>query len=430
MNLSALQLDLINEYLRVSPLAGRRRISKDLNLPEGTVGRALRRLREGDSNSGPEKEEGSKYNFKETSGEAEITSSKVVTLNDLIAHGEVNLKIWEVERFTSNKSETVVRDPSGTSNIIPRYQIKAFFKRRRSSDLTPERLRELVKSAVVGALAVKVCPRPCKLAVDDPHMLEVSLPDIHVGKLVWGAENGGKPYDSKIALELAITAATNLWNKAGFFAIDRVLLPLGSDLWNTDNSTNTTTAGTPQDSDSRWQKVFSAGVELAIALIEMHRGKTPGGVDVLMIPGNHDGTRTFYAGVVLEERYRNCPDVRINNSPNPRKYFRFGTNLLGFTHGDKEKHDKLPMLLATECPKDWFETTHREFHVGHLHQMRETRYVAGIEHGAVRVRILPSLSGCDAWHHSSGYVGSRRAAEAYVWSFKNGYVGHFSHSVA
>jgi hypothetical protein len=308
------------------------------------------------------------------------------------------------------------------------HEIKAWFKRRAFA-VDEAFIRGVVKSAVDGIVNRKPKKPALKLAVADPHMLEISIPDIHIGKLVWGPETGGASYDSKIATQLALDAAANLWSKASVFPISRILLPLGSDLFHTDTINNTTTAGTAVDSDSRWQKSFRMGVELAIELIEFSRSKTPDGVDVLMIPGNHDFTRTAYLGLVLEMMYRNCPDVRINNSPNPRKYFRFGTTLLGFTHGDKEKHDRLPLIMAGERAKDWSETTHKEIHLGHLHSMRETRYVAGNEHGPVRVRILPSLCATDQWHNSSGFVGALRAAEAYVWSYGTGYVGHLSYSV-
>jgi hypothetical protein len=60
--------------------------------------------------------------------------------------------------------------------------------------------------------------------------------------------------------------------------------------------------------------------------------------------------------------------------------------------------------------------------------MKETRHVSADTFGSVRVRVLPSLSGTDAWHYRKGYVGSMRAAEAYLWSYDDGYAGHFSAS--
>lgn len=428
------RLQLIRNFLVSNPEAGERTVSKALNLPRSSTGRALRFIRSGVSMASvaaasPVPKEGQQVEFSEKKGEATLTSKRVLTLADLIEHTKVDLKVWSVERFVSNKFEQASKDDLDRVTVTPLFQVKAFFVRRAEAELSEEFVRASVEKALAGIRPPKASFRGQKIEVADPHMLEISIPDIHIGKLVWGPETGGASYDSKIATRLALDAAENLWSKACVFPISRILLPLGSDLFHTDTINNTTTAGTAVDSDSRWQKSFRMGVELAIELIEFSRSKTPDGVDVLMIPGNHDFTRTAYLGLVLEMMYRNCPDVRINNSPNPRKYFRFGTTLLGFTHGDKEKHDRLPLIMAGEKPTEWAETTHREIHLGHLHSMRETRYVAGNEHGHVRVRILPSLCATDSWHHSSGFVGSQRAAEAYIWAFKAGYVGHLSYTV-
>jgi hypothetical protein len=265
------------------------------------------------------------------------------------------------------------------------------------------------------------------MGVDDPHLLEVSLPDIHVGKLTWAPEVG-KSYDLKIAPTLAMQAAHNLWSKASVFPIQRILLPLGNDYFNVNNAAGTTAGGTPQDEDGRWKRSFRVGCKLAVELIEFFRGKAADGIDVMIVPGNHDPERIYYLGMYLEGVYGGTTDVRVNNGEKSRKFFRYGTTLLGFTHGHGEKHDKLPLIMAGEASRDWAETTHHEWHLGHLHHSRETRYHTGQEFGPVRVRILPSLCPADEWHFSSGYVGSQRAAEAYLWSYKNGYTGHLSYS--
>jgi hypothetical protein len=65
-----------------------------------------------------------------------------------------------------------------------------------------------------------------------------------------------------------------------------------------------------------------------------------------------------------------------------------------------------------------------EFHVGHFHIMRAFED----SFSGTRVRYLPTLSGHDAWHNTSGY-NDRRASEAYLWNYKHGYAGHYSFNV-
>ena len=116
--------------------------------------------------------------------------------------------------------------------------------------------------------------------------------------------------------------------------------------------------------------------------------------------------------------------------PKPRKYVRYGRVLLGITHGNEEKHSSLPTIMASECPEHWGQTTTRVWHIGHLHKKKQVHFIGTDTIDGVIVTTLPALCATDAWHHLKGYVNPHRAAEAYIWSKKRGYVGHFSANVA
>jgi hypothetical protein len=96
-----------------------------------------------------------------------------------------------------------------------------------------------------------------------------------------------------------------------------------------------------------------------------------------------------------------------------RKYHRYGDVLLGYTHGDMEPVQSLPLIMADECP-DWSKTRIREWHIGHLHKSKEFAMLTLDESRGIRVRHLPSLSGPDAWHTAKGYR-SLKQADAFVW---------------
>jgi hypothetical protein len=81
--------------------------------------------------------------------------------------------------------------------------------------------------------------------------------------------------------------------------------------------------------------------------------------------------------------------------------------------------------MAVEESERWAATTHREFHVGHLHTKRTTEPVTVDDKLGVTVRILRSLSGVDAWHASKGYI-STRGAEAFVYRKAGGVVANFT----
>jgi hypothetical protein len=261
---------------------------------------------------------------------------------------------------------------------------------------------------------------------DERHLLEISPVDLHVGKYAWG-EEAGEDYDITIAERVFTEAIDDLLHRASVYTLEKIVLVVGNDLLQTDTLQGTTTAGTYVDTDSRYIKSFRRA--RAINSWAIHRCATIAPVEVQIIPGNHDSLTAFHVGEVLEAEFENDPRVTVNNGARRRKYLRYGVTLLGWTHGNEEKTQDLPLIMAQEEPEAWGQTLHREWHIGHLHKMKETRYTAGDSFNGVRVRILPSLCAPDAWHYTRGFVKERRACEAYLWNRKSGYAGHFSSNV-
>lgn len=259
------------------------------------------------------------------------------------------------------------------------------------------------------------------------YLIEICAADLHLGKLAYGKETGLGDYDIKIASSLFQEKILEILSNVSSFKPNRFLFVVGNDFFHTE-STGLTTKGTPQHTDSRWQKVFEIGMSLITQMTDLMLTIAP--VDIVCVPGNHDNASNFYLGCALSAFYRNCKNVKVDNTPTQRKYVRFGTNLLGFTHGDKEKHDSLPMIMATERSKDWAETTCREFHIGHWHQRGAIKYSQYETTDGVVVRKLPSLSEIDAWHSSMGYCMSDRALECYIYELTTGYCGHISANFA
>jgi len=204
--------------------------------------------------------------------------------------------------------------------------------------------------------------------------------------------------------------------------ISKILIPLGNDFYNVDNKFNTTTAGTPQQEDTRWQKTFKAARELAVEVIDGLSSIAP--VDVLIIVGNHDEERTFFLGDSLESFYHRNQNVNINNSPMKRKYYSFGKVLIGFTHGYWEKPEKLPFLMPTEQPERWAETIHREWHLGDKHHKKDLLYRTEDTNG-VTIRYLRALSATDTWHFDKGYIGAPRGAEGFLWHPVEGLIAQY-----
>jgi hypothetical protein len=296
--------------------------------------------------------------------------------------------------------------------VTPLYQVKAWLKRKVALLAARAEVEALLAEARKGLPTIKaLAPKAPKSG----YMLELNIADLHNGKLAWSGETGHESYDTRIAESIHDAAVEALLQRTSAYQFDEIVLAVGNDLLHVDSRANQTTAGTPQDTDSRYYKVFLSTRRMTQRAIE--RCRKLARVRVVMVPGNHDRDSVWHLGDSLSCVYDGCKDVVIDNAPTQRKYVEFGKVLLMLTHGDKGKRADYPLLMATERPDMFGRTRFREAHTGHFHQTQVQEW-----HG-VRVRILPSLAGVDAWHAENTYTGNIRAAEAFIWSASEGLVG-------
>jgi predicted phosphodiesterase len=354
--------------------------------------------------------------FSGDKGEAESVDSKVRTLEDLLAMCQVDEELWAVERYVVNKWEVAFSDKKNEEL----YQVKAWLVRKKAAVDLKKILEQFVIRAESKAPIFKI---PARKTLNTGRLLEISIPDVHLAKLCWPKETRFEGWDIKLSPEGYKDAAYSLLETARSGLPERILLPIGNDFFNSDNIQGTTTAGTPQSQseDSRWQKTFETGCELLTEVIETLATEFP--VDVVVVPGNHDYERCFYLGQYIKAWFKNHANVTVDNSPTQRKYYVFGQNLLGFTHGNEEKHDKLPMIMANEQKENWSKTKYREIHLGHLHQEIVKEF------SGVKVRVIPSLCPPDSWHVSKGYVGSMRGAQAFLYDSEFGLVATYYYNL-
>lgn len=255
----------------------------------------------------------------------------------------------------------------------------------------------------------KIKYKKCK----DPILYEISLPDIHYGKITDEPEDTIEKH--------YIRAIMDLHRKADGLNIDRFLLPVGNDGLNSEGMSRATTKGTPQQDNKRWRETFRGYWHLVTKAIDYLTQFAP--VDVIVVQGNHDFERMFYAGEVLAALYKNNKNVTVDNSLDARKYYEYGVNMIMFTHGDKEKTQELPLLIATEQPEMWSRAKVREIHCGHKHKEMLNEYMG------TKVRFIPSICGNDLWHKTQGYVGTLRCGQAYIWNKTRGLEGYLQTNI-
>ena len=248
--------------------------------------------------------------------------------------------------------------------------------------------------------------------VQDAVVYEISLPDIHYGKYT------GQTLDE--AEEEYMNAIKELLVKAQGLNIERILLPIGNDGMNSEGYSRATTKGTPQQDSAEWQETFVGYCNLMVRAINYLAQSAP--VDVVVVQGNHDYERMFYAGEFLRAFFLNDERVIIDNGYDSRKYYKYGVNLIMFTHGDKEKPAEMPLIMATEQPLLFAQTKFREVHCGHMHKEMVNEY------RGIKVRFIPSICANDAWHKMMGYE-AKRTGQAHIWSKERGYEGYLQTNI-
>lgn len=255
-------------------------------------------------------------------------------------------------------------------------------------------------------------PRKQRNPIVEPVAYEISLPDIHYGKL----------HDLNLTQveDQYMMVVEDLVRKAAGLEIEKFILPIGNDGMNSEGMRGTTTKGTPQQDSGGWKDTFRGYWQLMTTAVDFLKEKAP--VDIIVISGNHDYERMFYAGDVLAGWYRNDANVTVDNSYESRKYYEYGTNMIMFTHGDKEKPADMPLIMATEKPEMFARTEHREVHCGHLHKEMVNEY------RGIKVRFIPSICPNDEWHKQMGYE-AKRTGQAYIWNKFTGLEGYLQSNV-
>ena len=354
-----------------------------------------------------------------------ITAKPIKSLEDAVKACNVDTKVWHVKgwkcttwtvgmklRKTKDSNEEVVQ--------TQQYRVSLTLVRIVQRHITDG--LEAIYSRFVGQAKNNSIPASVvKPKSKESYLGVVGLFDSHFGKLCWAKETGAS-YDLKIAETVYRNAVSDLIEESAHRRIDRWLFPIGNDFFHIDNSRNTTFNGTPQDVDGRYAKIVESGFMSTVWAVE--RLMKTGQVDVLWIPGNHDPTVSFHLAMFLSAWFRNAKNVTVDVGPSPRKYYTYGKTLLGLTHGNEEKHDQLPTLMATERPTEWSNTICREWLLGHMHRSRQWVTKPVDTYNGTTVRVLRSITGTDSWHHRKGYVGAEPGAEIYFYGQSRGYAGH------
>ena len=245
------------------------------------------------------------------------------------------------------------------------------------------------------ALSDFTCQPTEKPTHTDKELLAVyPMGDPHIGMYAW-SEESGEDFDLKIASD-DLRKATNALVDRSPPAETAVILNLG-DFFHSDNMQNRTArSGNALDVDGRWAKVLKTGIELMIE-ITISALKKHDNVVVKNIIGNHDDHSSIFLGLAMQKYFHNEPRVTVDCQPAKYWFYQFGKVLIGSTHGDTAKPDKLPQIMAADRPKEWGDTEYRYWYTGHIHSRNSIEFV-GCTWESFR-----NLAPNDSWHQGMGY---------------------------
>lgn len=347
-------------------------------------------------------------------GHISTNSTKWKTLDEAIEAANVDLDVWEVDRYIINSWDVTMKiDETPTTKT--NYQIKVWLKR-----ICADSKMEAIEAVVDRLMAkpIKLSNPPKKKQGDVA--LEICLFDNHFGLLAWEDETGGN-YDLKIADTYYMNAVHDLLAKSAHLKIDRIIFPIGQDFFHINSPSMTTPkAHNRLDVDGRFAKVLEAGKMSVLKAIEACRQVAT--VDVMWIPGNHDPETSYSLIQIAAAYYRNDKRVNVDTSPRARKCVVYGVNAIGLTHGCDEPAKSLPSIFRDDF-REWADAKHKEIHIGHTHKKKEMDFVTADTFQKTTVRTIPSLCATDAWHYSKGYIGKIKAAQAFLWHKTDGLLG-------
>lgn len=259
-----------------------------------------------------------------------------------------------------------------------------------------EKAREWIETLAKNIKPIQ--PVAAKGLYGDDTLTVIPFGDPHFGALSWKQETGDD-YDLAIA-ERDLCGAVDHLVKCTPRSKECLIVNLGDFLHFDNNSAETTRGHNKLDTDGRWAKVLLIGLkairQCITSALEHHEKVT-----VINAIGNHDDHSSIFLTVTLASIYENEPRVNIIDSPTIVHYYHFGKNLIGVHHGHTIKAPDLPLVMATDRPKEWGETTHRLWLCGHVHHLSKKEYQG------VTVETFRTLAARDAWAASMGYRAGR-----------------------
>ena len=238
--------------------------------------------------------------------------------------------------------------------------------------------------------------------------------DIHIGMMAHRHESG-ENYDTNTAEELMGSYFDHAISVSP--ASEKAVILVGGDFLHSDGLEAVTPAsGHCLDQDSRYAKLVYVAIRSIRGAVEKMLKKHKE-VEIQIIEGNHDQSGMIWLRAAMAAFYENENRVLVDTSPAIMHKTRFGSTLLGYTHGHTmKKAEGRLAAMATDYRKDFGECEFVYCHSGHFHHATVTECTLGID------EVHPALASKDAYAARGGWRSYRQAA-AIVYHKNFGEVG-------
>lgn len=220
------------------------------------------------------------------------------------------------------------------------------------------------------------------------------LGDPHVGMKAYKEESGAN-WDLKTAQEVFCGVFDRLVKTAPSCKT-AVIVNLG-DYFHRDNVAGVTERHRHVlDTDGTYMMMVDTGLKIMIQMIDsaLEHHET---VKVITTLGNHDDTGSMFLQVALKHMYQHEPRLDIGCTSSVFQYFDHGDCFFGVHHGHTCKKEKLPLVMATDKPKEWGNSKFRYWLTGHIHHDTYKEF------SGCSVESFRTLAGKDSYAYSGGY---------------------------
>lgn len=235
--------------------------------------------------------------------------------------------------------------------------------------------------------------------------LVLPIADLHYGLYATDVKSGMQ-YNCITAENILWRIVCDVIERTKDVQFEKVYFIIGNDMLHVDNKNNTTTHGTPQDTDGFVEENLINLTNLLVNCIELLRNQDNiKNVEIVHIPGNHDYHTGLGIANTLRIAYYGCEDVEVDYNCSMRKYKVFGNTLIGMAHDINIK--KINDIIQSDARQLLSNTSNTVYLLAHLH------HEYAVDVSGTDVRRLPSVCALSSWTYEQGYS-SRRKNQSFI----------------